>query len=211
MATPANELGITGYFRINKGSFDREHKWLPFTNLKIDIDAIQEMIITFKESVSNKQIASNIENIKNIKYNKEIEAKRSTLARLTPKPNRIDIEGIWLNSYSNWSFSIDTLDNYNKVVDKIADIKTTIEKDITDKKNKQQELVQVAIKEEKLKPGATYNDLLNYYSLQEYIEAGKLKPDATVADYVKLKEDEDEKNIQQKFDHRFIGGRKREK
>ena len=166
-----------------------------------------ERTYNFVDEITTEEIYSNVIENKNITYNDVIAKNRGYLSGLTPKSNRIDIIGMdILSTTHKYSFSIDTLENYNKVVDKIADIKTTIEKDITDKKNEQQDFVQVAIEEGKLKQDDTYDDFVNYNSLQEYIETGKLKEGSTFDDYLKLKKDEQQKADQHLQEFRHLGG-----
>ena len=168
MTTPAKELGITGFFRINegifpksKGIFPKSKTWLPFTNLEIKYDPDRNIMITTFKGKENEEIT--ITDIKNIKYNNEITAKRGILSgSLTPKPNRIDFEGQWDKEYSNWSFSIDNPNNYNTIV---VGIGNNLYK---------QQVQHTSVKRE--------TELKN--SLNDYIEKGILLPGATVDEYL---------------------------
>ena len=225
MTTPAKELGITGDFRIDGKDWDK------FTNLSVAVSKNREfrnmLFISFNyesnisdtertynfvDEITTEKIYSKVIENKNITYNDVIEKNRGYLrGRLTPKSNRIDIIGKdILGSTHKYSFSIDTPENYNKVVDDIAGIKKQIEQKIDAKKADEQKLVQVAIEQGKLTPGATYDDLVNYNSLQEYIKAGKLKEDSTVDDYFTLKAAEKQEvyNKYNRGDDAPFGGRK---
>jgi hypothetical protein len=175
MTTPAKELGITGFFRINEGIFPKSEKWLPFTNLEIKYDLDSNiMITTFKgEENENEEIVYTIKDIKHIKYNNEIRAKRGILrGSLIPKPNRIDFEGQWNNEYSNWSFSIDNPENYNTIV---AGIRNN--------------LYNQQVQHKSVKRETELENLVN-----DYKEKGILSPDATVDDYLNYELNKDLKS-----------------
>ena len=166
---------------------------------------ISERTYKFVDEITTGKIYSNVIENENITNNDVIAKNRGYLRGLTPKSNRIDIIGMnILNATHKYSFSIDTLKNYDKVLGDIADIKKQIEQEIDAKKENEQNLVKVAIEEGILKSGDKYDDLVNYNSLQKYIKEGKLKPDATVADYWKLKNaTEKEKMIEDRKDKRI--------
>ena len=111
-----------------------------------------------------------------------------------------------LSDTHKYSFSIDTLENYNKVLGDIAGIKKQIKQEIDAKKENEQNLVKDAIEEEILKSGATYDDLVNYNSLQEYITRGTLPKGSTLDDYLELKKVEQQKAAQQSLEFRYLGG-----
>ena len=215
MTTPAKELGITGDFRIDGKDWDK------FTNLSVavavskNIEFRNMLFISFNDESNisdTEKIYSNVIENKNITYDGVIAKNRGYLrGRLTPKSNRIDIIGKdILGTTHKYSFSIDTPENYNKVVDDIAGIKKQIEQKIDAKKADEQKLVQVAIEQGKLTPDATYDDLVNYNSLQEYIADGKLNEGSTVDDYFTLKKVEKQEEAQ-KYNFYGRGGKKTRK
>jgi hypothetical protein len=167
-----------------------------------------ERTYKFVDEIRTENIYSNVIENKNITYNDVIAKNRGYLRGLTPKSNRIDIIGMnILSATHKYSFSIDTLENYNKVLDDIADIKKQIKQEIHAKKEDEQNLVQVAIEEGILKPGATYDDLVNYNSLQKYIKEGKLKPGATPEDLNDMEKILENNKVKEAYRRRW-GGRK---